>query len=122
VAVSKPRKFKWLPFYMLLPLAGLLLFLDEDLRMDETLRMVLLGGIVVLICALAVNWIEKHPSLVEGDGVDSLHGHFLLEDMTPYWDSSRLNLNPAEAEARLAPVRHGDPEAVDEGIPRCEST
>jgi hypothetical protein len=120
--VSKLRKFKWLPFYMLLPLAGLLLFLDEDLRMNETLRMVLLAGIVVLICALAVDWIEKHPRLVEADGADSLHGRYLLEGMTPYWDSSRLDRDPAETEARLVPVPNGDPDAVDEGIPRCEST
>jgi hypothetical protein len=120
--VSKLRRHKWLPFYLLLPLAGLLLFLDEDIRMDETLRMVLLGGIVVLVCALAADWIEKHPTLVESEGADSLRGHYLLEGMAPYWDPSRLDRDPAEAEARFAPVRHSEPEAAGRGIPGCEST
>jgi hypothetical protein len=47
--VYRYRRFRWLPFYLLVPLAGALLFLDEDIPMSGAWRMIILGAIVVLI-------------------------------------------------------------------------
>lgn len=104
--MSKYRRFRWLPFYLLVPLTAVLLFLDEDIPMDGTLRMVMLGAIVLLICALAVRWIERHPRLVETEGVDSLRGHHLLQGMTPYWEHGEAGLPSEDEDAPFTPVRH----------------
>jgi len=67
---THPR-LRWLPFYMLVPLAAVLLFLDEQGQMSGTWRMVLLGATAILICALALIWVERHPRLVEGERPDT---------------------------------------------------
>jgi hypothetical protein len=104
--VYRYSRFRWVPFYLLVPLAGSLLFLDEDLPMGNTVRMVILGAIVLLICALAVMWIERHPRLVESQGVDSLRGHYLLEGMAPHWKQAEDGLAPEDDDALFTPVRH----------------
>jgi hypothetical protein len=50
---------------MLVPLAAVLLYLNEGVPMPVAWRAVILFGIAVLICVLAVNWIERHPGLIE---------------------------------------------------------
>lgn len=63
---THPR-LRWLPFYMLVPLAAVLLFLDEQGQMSDTWRTVILGATAILICALALIWVERHPRLVEDE-------------------------------------------------------
>jgi hypothetical protein len=104
--VSKNRRFRWIPFYLLVQLAALLLFFDEDIPMDDTLRMVILGAIVVLICALAMRWIERHPRLIESEGVDSLRGHHLLAGMSPYAESVAGASASEDEDAQYTPIRH----------------
>jgi cell division protein FtsL len=69
--VFKHPRLSWLPFYMLVPLAAVLLFLDEQGQMSGTWRMVLLGATAILICALALIWVDRHPRLVEGERPDT---------------------------------------------------
>jgi hypothetical protein len=116
--MSRYRKFRWAPFYLLVPLAGALLFLDEDAPMGDTVRMVILGAIVLLVCALALLWIERHPRLVEREGVDSLRGHYLLQGMTPHWEDLRDGLVPVDDDDLFMPVRHSPP--ASEKIAPCE--
>jgi hypothetical protein len=52
---------------MLLPLAAALLFLDEQGQMSDTWRTVILGATAILICALALIWVERHPRHFEGE-------------------------------------------------------
>jgi hypothetical protein len=63
--VFKHPRLSWLPFYLLVPLAIALLFLDEDIPMPSGWRPVILLAIVLLIGGLAVNWIERHAWLIE---------------------------------------------------------
>jgi drug/metabolite transporter (DMT)-like permease len=66
----KHPRLSWLPFYMLVPLGAVLLFLDDQGQMSSAWRMVLLGATASLICALALIWVERHPRLVEGERPD----------------------------------------------------
>ena len=63
----KHRHLRWLPLYMLFPLAAALLFLDSQGQMSDTWRTVILGATAILICALALIWVERHPGLLEGE-------------------------------------------------------
>ena len=63
----KHPRLSWLPFYLLVPLAAVLLYLDDRGQMSDTWRMVILGATAILICALALIWVERHPRLVEGE-------------------------------------------------------
>ena len=63
----KHPRLSWLPFYLLVPLAAVLLFLDDQGQMSDTWRTVILGATAILICALALIWVERHPGLVEGE-------------------------------------------------------
>jgi hypothetical protein len=65
--VLRHPRLSWLPFYMLVPLAAVLLFLDDQGQMSDTWRTVILGATAILICALALIWVERHPRLVEGE-------------------------------------------------------
>jgi hypothetical protein len=56
---------------------------------------------------LAVTWIERHPRLVESEGVDSLRGHYLLEGMAPRWEQIEDGLVPEDDDVLFTPVRHG---------------
>ena len=67
----KHPRLSWLPFYMLVPLAAVLLFLDDQGQMSDTWRTVILGATAILICALALIWVERHPRLVEGGRPDT---------------------------------------------------
>jgi hypothetical protein len=105
--VSRYRRLRWVPFYLLFPLAGVLLYLDEGIPMADTWRMMMLGAIAVLICALAFMWIERHPRLVESEGVDSLRGHHLLQGMSRFSDTAADAVASKEDDAQFTPVRHG---------------
>ena len=63
---THPR-LRWLPFYLLVPLAGVLLYLDDRGQMSDTWRMVILGATAIVICALALIWVERHPRLFESE-------------------------------------------------------
>jgi hypothetical protein len=65
--VFKHPRLSWLSFYMLVPLATVLLFLDDQGQMSDAWRTVILGATVILICVLALVWIERHPRLAEGE-------------------------------------------------------
>jgi hypothetical protein len=64
--VFKHPRLSWLPFYMLVPLATVLLFLDDQGQMSDAWRTVILGATAILICALALSWVERHPRFIEG--------------------------------------------------------
>jgi hypothetical protein len=57
----------WLPFYLLFPLAAALLFLDDAGQMSDIWRSVILGATAILICVLALIWVERNPGLAEGE-------------------------------------------------------
>jgi hypothetical protein len=112
------KKFRWVPFYLLVPLAGALLLLDEEASMGDTVRVVILGVIVLIVCALALLWIERNPRLVESEGVDSLRGHYLLQGMIPHWEQTREDLVPVDDDDQFTPVRHSS--SASEEIAPCE--
>lgn len=70
--MSAHKRWSWLPFSLLVPLAAALLFLDEIIPMPSACRTISLLGIVILISVLAVSWIERHPRLFEDDRPDTL--------------------------------------------------
>lgn len=64
------QELKWWGLYALLPLTVVLIVLDEDASLPPTWRLILLAGIVVMICLLALRWIERNSELVEREGAD----------------------------------------------------
>jgi hypothetical protein len=70
--MRKLRRLRWWGLFALIPLTAALMVLDDDAPMSETWRLILLGGIVVVICVLAVAWTERNAGLVEREGVDAM--------------------------------------------------
>ena len=69
------RKFRhprWWGLYALIPLTVALMVLDDEAPFSEVWRLVLLAGIVVVICVLAVAWAERNFRLMEREGADAL--------------------------------------------------
>jgi hypothetical protein len=104
--VYRHKRFRWLPFYLLLPLAGALIFLDEDLPIGDTVRMMFLGAIVLLICILAVRWIDRHPRLFEYERMGSLRTHFLPPGTTPRWARTEDGCTLEDDDLQFTPIRH----------------
>jgi hypothetical protein len=70
--MRKLRSLRWWGLFALIPLTVVLMALDDEAPFSEVWRLVLLGGIVVVICVLAVAWAERNPELMEREGVDAL--------------------------------------------------
>jgi hypothetical protein len=66
------QELKWWGLFALMPLTVVLIVLDDEAPLSQTWRLILLGGIAVVICALALRWVERNPELVERAGADSL--------------------------------------------------
>ena len=92
---THPR-LRWLPFYMLVPLAAVLLFLDEQGQMSDTWRTVILGATAILICALALIWVERHPRLVE-DERQGTHTYRVVSYPWSVFQSTSSTMEDADA-------------------------
>jgi len=66
--MGKLHLSKWWGLYALVPLMIALMVIDDDAAMSQTWHRILLAGIVFLVCALALSWVDKHPRLVERGG------------------------------------------------------
>jgi hypothetical protein len=49
--------------------------LDDEAPFSQMWRLVLLGAIAVVICALATAWAEGNPDLIEREGADAFIGY-----------------------------------------------
>jgi hypothetical protein len=110
--VRKHRHLRWLPFYLLFPLAAALLFLDDKGQMSDTWRAVILGATAALICGLALLWIEKNPWLGESERLPT-HKYRVISYP---WSVFQRSLSTAEdggaaedesARHEQTPIRHG---------------
>ena len=63
--MGKLRLSKWWGLYALGPLMIALMVIDVDAAMSQTWHLILLAGIVYIVCALAISWVDRHPLLVE---------------------------------------------------------
>ena len=64
------QELRWLGLFMLLPLTVGLTVLDYDIPVSEGWHRLLMGGIILVICLLALRWSERHRTLLETEGVD----------------------------------------------------
>jgi hypothetical protein len=65
------RKFEWWGLFALIPVMVGLIVLDDEAPLSDTWHMILLGVIVVVVCVLAVSWVERNHMLVEREGADA---------------------------------------------------
>ena len=100
--MGKPGFSKWLGLYALLPLMVALMLIDINADMSETWRRILLAAIVLVVCALALAWVDRHPLLVERSGAglpnDGEAGRATFH--------TRRLCAPFDSEFQSAPVRH----------------
>ena len=66
------RELKWWGLFVLLPLTAALIVLDDDVPLTHAWHMVLLGGIVLVVCLLALRWVERNARLVEHGDADPI--------------------------------------------------
>lgn len=66
------RELKWWGLFVLLPLTAALIVLDDDAPLTHAWHLVLLGGIVLVVCLLALRWVERNVRLVEHGGADPI--------------------------------------------------
>jgi hypothetical protein len=71
MSMGKQRFFKWWGLYALVPLTIALMVIDFDGAMAQTWHLILLAGIVCVVCALAISWVDRNPWLVERGGKGS---------------------------------------------------
>ena len=69
--MGKLHLSKWWGLYALVPLMIALMVIDVDGAMSQTWHLVVLAGIVYIVCALALSWVDRNPRLVERGGKDS---------------------------------------------------
>lgn len=103
--MDKPRRSKWLGLYALLPLMIALMVIDDDAALSQTWHLILLAGIAVAICALALSWVDRHPRPVERGGA----GLPSVADSGDVASAMRVvrRLHVAgEGECQFAPIRH----------------
>jgi hypothetical protein len=65
--MGKRRPSKWWGLYALVPLMIALMIIDVDGAMSQTWHLILLAGIVLIISALALSWVERNPQLIDLD-------------------------------------------------------
>ncbi len=103
--MSKLRLSEWWGLYALLPLMVALMVVDDDAAMSQTWHLILLAGIAVAICALALAWVDRHPRLVErgGAGRPSVADS---GDVAPAMRITRRLHVASEGECQFAPIQH----------------
>ena len=124
------RSFRWWGLFALLPLAVALMVLDDEAPFSQMWRLVVLGAIAVVICALAAAWAERNPDLIEREGADAFIGYRPLPGTI-----EAMGATAAEAVARKSlvagrrrfisgyappdyrPVGHGGPDDAAEEFP-----
>jgi hypothetical protein len=110
--VRKHRLLRWLPFYLLFPLVAVLLFLDDEGQMSDTWRAVILGATAILVCVLALIWIERNPGLVEGERSPT-HKYRVISYPWSVFQRSLSTTEDADASENESaryeqiPIRHG---------------
>ena len=100
--MGKFRFSKWWGLYALLPLMVALIVIDDDADMSQTWHLILLAGIVYIVCALALSWVDRNPLLVERAGLG-------VKDSDPAVPAPRVayRLHVAvEDEWESLPIRH----------------
>jgi len=105
--MSKLRLSEWWGLYALLPLMVALMVVDDDAAMSQTWHLILLAGIAVAICALALSWVDRHPRLVErgGAGLPSVADS---GDVAPAMRVvRRLHVAGAD-DYQFAPIQHNE--------------
>ncbi len=65
------QELKWWGLFALIPLAVTLIVLDDFAPLTPSWRLSLLAGIAVVICLLALRWVERNPGLMAGEGTDA---------------------------------------------------
>jgi hypothetical protein len=100
--MGKLRLSEWLGLYALLPLMIVLMVIDDNADMSQTWHLILLMGIAVSICALALSWVNGHPLLVERGGA----GLTDSGDGAPAPRVTRRLHVAVEDECQFAPSRH----------------
>ena len=100
--MGKPGFSKWLGLYALLPLMVALMLIDINADMSETWRRILLAAIVLVVCALALAWVDRHPLLVERSGA-GLSNDGEAGRATFY---TRRLCVPFDSEFQSTPIRH----------------
>ncbi|MCU0501086.1 MAG: hypothetical protein MUC51_04860 [Anaerolineae bacterium] len=100
--MGKHRFSKWWGLYALVPLMIALLVIDADAAMSQTWHLILLAGIVYIVCALALSWIDAHPRLVERS---RLAGEDGASDASAPRIARRLHAAVAD-EWESVPIRH----------------
>jgi hypothetical protein len=94
--MGKLHLSRWWGLYALLPLMIALMVIDVDAAMSQTWHLILLAGIVFVVCALALSWVDGNPRLVERAGLG-------LQDGDPA--APRL-YTIVEDEWESVPIRH----------------
>ncbi len=99
--MGKLRLSKWLGLYALLPLMIALIAI-VDTATTRLRHPILLAGIAVFVCALALTWIDRHPLLVELGEAGSTDAGNPVKVTHTVW-----HLHDAfEDECRSTPIRH----------------
>ena len=60
--MGKLQLSKWWGLYALVPLMIALMVIDVDAAMSQTWHRILLAGIVFVVCALALSWVDRAPT------------------------------------------------------------
>ena len=101
--MGKLRLSKWWGLYALVPLMIALMVIDFDGVMAQTWHLILLAGIVCIVCALAISWVDRNPWLVEfgGNGSDPTVpapyvARRLYTAVTDEWESVPIRHNASD--------------------------
>jgi hypothetical protein len=116
--VRKHHYLKWLPFYLLFPLAAALLFLDDEGQMSNIWRAIILGATATLICVLALIWIERNPGLIERERSNTPTYRVISYPWSVFQRSSFTSEDVGASEDESArhgeiPIRHVRPPSDD---------
>jgi hypothetical protein len=90
-----------LGLYALLPLMVALMAIDVQVKVSETWHRILLVAIVIVVCDLALVWVDSHPRLVERSGA----GLPYADEDAPAQYYTRRDYPSFENQYRSAPLR-----------------
>ena len=100
--MGKLRFSKWWGLYALVPLMIALMVIDVDAAMSQTWHLILLAGIVYIVCALALSWVDRNPRLVERAGLSVKDS----DPAAPAPPVARRLYTGVEDEWESVPIRH----------------
>ena len=100
--MGKLHLSKWWGLHALVPLMIALMVIDADGAMSQTWHLILLAGIVYIVCALALSWVDRNPRLVERAGL----GLGDSEPAAPAPPVARRLYTAVEDEWAFVPIRH----------------